>query len=286
MRAILILIALAAAAQNPIPPDLAAMADTEREFAKTAAVKGWRDAFLDFFADDAIAFNPQVVSAKERLRGQPSTPFSEFELIWEPRTGDVASSGEFGWLTGPSTSINRKSPGTKTGHGCYLSVWRKQPDGKWRVFIDVGSSAPHPVTFPPGFTRTTLQSRYAGGETKEAASKSLADADRDLDARIADRGIAAAFEDRLAPSSRLHRTGTVPILGREAIASWLAQNAKSGRATHGAAEASAAGDFGYTYGTFDVKDPKPLAGAYVRLWNRDAAGRWWLMVDVAQPTRP
>ena len=39
-----------------MPRDLVAMADTERAFAKTATVKGWRDAFLEFFADDAMAF--------------------------------------------------------------------------------------------------------------------------------------------------------------------------------------------------------------------------------------
>ena len=38
--------------------------------------------------------------------------------------------------------------------------------------------------------------------------------------------------------------------------------------------------------SFDIEAPKPLSGAYLRLWNRDAAGRWWLMVDVAQPFRP
>ena len=55
-------------AQSKIPPDLAAMAETERAFAKAATVKGWRDAFLEFFADDAIAFANGVTSAKERLR--------------------------------------------------------------------------------------------------------------------------------------------------------------------------------------------------------------------------
>ena len=41
--------------QDSIRRDLDAMADTEREFAKTATFKGWRDAFLEFFGDDAIA---------------------------------------------------------------------------------------------------------------------------------------------------------------------------------------------------------------------------------------
>jgi ketosteroid isomerase-like protein len=273
------------AAQDAIHRDLNAMADTEREFAKTATVKGWRDAFLDFFADDAIAVGREVTKAKDGLRKQPPVPFSEFELVWEPRTGDVAASGDLGWLTGPSTSINH-AQGTKPGYGCYLSIWRKQPDGRWRVFIDVGASAPAPVPFAPGFTQIAFGARYAGKDGKETAGKSLAEADREFNGRIAAEGSARAFGGRVTASSRLHRPGFIPIVGTDSIAAWLAENASRATATGGAAEAAAAGDVGYSYGTFETSAPNPQSGAYVRLWSRDAAGRWWLMVDVAQPFRP
>lgn len=271
--------------QVAIPPDLIAMADTERAFAKAATVKGWRDAFLEFFADDAITFAPGVVPAKDGLRKQPSTPFSEFELVWEPRLGDVAASGDLGWLTGPSTSTNHTTKDGKPRHGCYLSIWRRQPDGRWRVFIDVGAGAPEPVRFAPGFTRIAFGERYAGKEGKEPATATLAAADRDLNAQIASPGAERAFASRITPSSRLHRPGYVPIVGADAIATWLNEHASALAATHGAAETAAAGDFGYSYGTFEIKSPKPLSGAYVRLWNRDASGRWWLMVDLAQLAR-
>lgn len=273
-----------------VPPDLAAMADTEREFAQAATVKGWRDAFLDFFADDAIAFAPQATSAKDRLRKRPSTPFSEYELVWEPRLGDVAASGDLGWLTGPSTSVNHTSNDRKPGYGCYLSIWRKQPDGRWRVYIDVGADAPEPVPFARGFTRMAFGERYAGKEGgkdgKEAAGKSLAEADRDLNTQIAAQGAGRAFASRVTPSSRLHRPGFTPIVGVEAITTWLTEHASQATAKDGAAEAAAAGDLGFSYGAFEITAPGPQAGAYVRLWNRDASGRWVLMVDVAQPVKP
>jgi ketosteroid isomerase-like protein len=267
--------------QSGIPQDLAALADAERAFAKAASVKGWRDAFLEFFADDAIAFAPGVVSAKDRLRKQPSTPFSEVELVWEPRTGDVAASGDLGWLTGPSSSINHKSPDPKRGYGCYLSIWRKQPDGAWRVFIDVGINGPEPVQFAPGFTRTAVDNRYARNDGKAAATASLASADRDLNGRLESEGPARAFVVLLTPSSRLHRPGLSPVVGREAIGQWLELNARAGTAKDTAAEAAVSGDLGFSYGTFTVTEPKPLGGVYVRLWSRDAAGKWWLMADVA-----
>jgi ketosteroid isomerase-like protein len=280
---VLVLAAAVIPIQSDIPMPLAAMAQTEREFAKAATVLGWRDAFLEYFADDAIAFSPGVVPAKDGLRKQPSTPFSIAELVWEPRTGDVAASGDLGWLTGPSTSINRKPAEPVTRYGCYLSVWRKQADGKWRVFIDVGANSPEPVAFPTGFTRTTLPNPYKGSESTAAATASLIDADRSLNDDIAAQSFARAFETRLASAARLHRPGSVPQTGREAVVRWLGLNAISATAKDAGAEAASSGDFGYTHGTFDVKEPKPLTGAYIRLWNRDASGKWWLMVDVAKP---
>ena len=191
------------------------------------------------------------------------TPFSEFELVWEPRLGDVAASADLGWLTGPSTSINHTAKDPKPGHGCYLSIWRKQPNGTWRVFIDVGAGAPEPVPFAPGFTRMPFGDRYvgkAGEAVKDAAGKSLAEADRDLNAQMAAQGASRAFASRVTPSSRLHRPGSTPIVGAEAIAVWLNVHASAAAARDGVAEAAAAGDFGYTYGTFEIKTPKPLVG--------------------------
>ena len=89
----------------------------------------------------------------------------------------------------------------------------------------------------------------------------------------------------MAPSARLHRPGFTPIVGADPIVAWLNEHSTTAGARDSSAEAAAAGDFGYTYGAFDIKAPTPQSGAYVRIWNRDASGRWWLMVDVAQPVR-
>ena len=158
--------------QEAMPRDLIAMADTERAFARAATVKGWRDAFLEFFADDAVAIGSKATPAKEGLLKQPSTPFSDFELVWEPRLGDVAASGELGWLTGPSIATNHTVKDAKPRYGCYLSLWRKQPDGQWRVLIDVGANAPEAVPFAPGFTRMPFGARYTGGKHGFGADRS------------------------------------------------------------------------------------------------------------------
>src|SRR6478672_11548151 len=168
MATAIVLVAGWSSAQDAVPATLRDMADTEREFARTARVKGIRDSFLDFFAADSIAFTPDVTSARDRLLKQEATPFSVNELLWEPRTGDVASSGEIGWLTGTSTFIDHAAPDATPRYGNYLSVWRKQADGRWRVFIDVGTGLGAAATFAPGFTRTPMATRYSGTEGKAA----------------------------------------------------------------------------------------------------------------------
>ena len=268
-----------------MPRDLTAMADTERAFAKAATVKGWRDAFLEYFADDALAIGLKATPAKEGLLKQPSTPFSEFELVWEPRLGDVAASGDLGWLTGPSIATNHTVKDAKPRYGCYLSLWRKQPDGQWRVLIDVGANAPEAVPFAPGFTRMPFGKRYAGGGDKKAASVALAQVDQDVNRLMASQGPKAAFASRTTAATRLHRPGSIPIVGQDAIVKWLGEHATAGTATHTAADSAASGDFGYSYGTFEVTAPAAQAGGYLRLWNRDADGNWLLVVDVAQPAR-
>lgn len=52
--------------------------------------------------------------------------------------------------------------------------------------------------------------------------------------------------------------------------------------TTGAAESARSGDLGYSYGRFEVSAPAQHTGAYVRVWQRDASGKWLVVADVTQ----
>ncbi len=273
--------ALFAVPQTSIPPALQSMADTERAFAEACTQKGIRDSFLEYFADDSIAFNPAPISATKRLRERPSRPFSEAELRWEPRTGDVAASGELGWLTGPSTFTDHTVANPRPQPGNYLSIWRRQAGGEWRVFIDQGTQPPETVSFAPGFTRFAFPSRYTGGETGARATASLESADRALNAVLGTRG-GAAYADVTTDASRLHRSGFMPSIGRVAIETWMKEHASAMSATTGAAESALSGDLGYSHGRFEVTAPAAKSGAYVRVWQREAGGKWFVVADVTQ----
>jgi ketosteroid isomerase-like protein len=62
-------------------------------------------------------------------------------LTWEPYEGEISSQGDLGYTRGKFL-FQGKDPAGKdvTERGEYLSIWRKQPDGAWRVVVD--SSVP------------------------------------------------------------------------------------------------------------------------------------------------
>jgi ketosteroid isomerase-like protein len=276
-------------ADAPVPPALAAMAQTERDFAATCRKVGQRDSFLQYFADDALFFVPDPVNAKELLSKRPSVPFAERQLTWEPRLGDVAASGDLGWLTGPSELLVPKAEEPGPLHQVYTSVWRKTASGDWKVIIDIGVAEPSPAPFAAGFQRFAMPDRYTGRGGRKEATASLAAADAALNERSASKSLAEGYAPALLDSSRLHRDDVHPLVGKSAIVAWLRTQPGRFSASQAKAEAAESGDLGYTYGSYKLegdkadkpeKPDKPKSGPYVRMWERRADGTWFLALEI------
>jgi ketosteroid isomerase-like protein len=270
------------ATQASIPSSLQTLVDSERAFAAEARSNGWRAAFIEFFSADAITFTPDPTPVQPRLRSAPNRPPSEDELNWEPRAGDISASDDLGWLTGPSTHVDHTA-GAPPDHGNYFSIWKRQPDGRWRVYIDVGTRAPADVPFAAGFTRASMESRFTASPA--AAKDSLLTVDRALNTDIERLGPAAGYARFVSVDARLHRngTGTMPAVGRDAISKWFAEHPEPFKPSTTDGEASRAGDLGFTYGKYEIGVTPPHSGAYIRMWARRSDGSWVLQVDAIVP---
>ena len=261
------------------------MVDTERAFAARAKVVGWKQAFLEYFADSAIGFDgDEAGSARDQIRTLPDPP-KDMQLLWEPRHGDAAASGELGYLTGPSTSINPAQNNGAPRHGSYASVWKRQADGRYKVVIDVGVTTPAPAPFAPGFTRPPQGPRHAGNDTLETAAGSLREADAALTtAALGNR--AAGYRGLLAEGARLHYPNVLPVVGETAILSWLGTQPSLSAGETRYAEAARSADLGYTWGSYAApaagNDPAQK-GFYTRVWTRGRDGVWKVALDVLQP---
>jgi ketosteroid isomerase-like protein len=269
-------------AAEAIPESLSTMVDTERAFAARALVIGWKAAFLEYFADDAIGFEGTTAGlAREQIRRRPDPP-SDLKLIWEPRYGDIAASGELGYLTGPVQNILPSRDGGKPVPSLYASIWERQRDGAFRVVLDVGTPTPRPVPFAAGFTRAPHADRFDGRVAKQMPTLSAADSVLNSGLRTSQT---RAYRDHLATGARLYRRNRMPAIGERAILAAVAGQPTYSEIDLRYSQSAASGDLGYTWGTYVVGSRrKPVEfGFYVRVWVRADDGQWKVALDSLQP---
>jgi len=292
---LVLLTSLLSAQRATLPQALQTMIETERAFAARALVSGWKQAFLEYFSDDAVGFTDgRAGSAKAQIEANPDPP-KDLQLLWEPRYGDVAASGELGFLTGPARRINPARNKGLPVHSVYSSIWKRERDGTFKVVLDVGIPTPGPATFPPGVTRVGITNRFTGDYDERTPP--LAAADQVLNSALRSSP-SRAYRDRLAPGARLHRPNQMPLVGERAILSRLGSQRPLAAADNRYAEAARSGDIGYTWGTYATRaaprgngTASPAGrgaaggerGFYVRVWMRERSGQWKVALDVTQP---
>ena len=266
---------------EPLPQALQQMIDTERAFAARALVVGWKQAFLEYFADDAVGFAEGAAGlAKEQIAKRPDPP-KDVQLLWEPRLGDISASGELGYLTGPvRTIVPSRNKGQPT-HSNYFSIWKRQRDGSFKVVMDVGVDTPSAVPYAAGFTRPQYAGRFSRDYDEDTPPLGVADGVLNSALRS---NQARGYRGLLAAGARLFRPNTLPIVGERNIARWAASQPAYALSDTRYSEAARSGDLGYTWGTYAMPTAKGRQeGFYIRVWVRDRSGQWKLAADVLQP---
>ena len=97
---------------------------------------------LTFFADNAILLSPKSpgVEGKENIRKvwQQMLALPGPGLSFSATRVEVARSGDLAWEEGTyEFGTNNKNGDATTEKGTYVTVWKKQPDGAWRVVGDI-----------------------------------------------------------------------------------------------------------------------------------------------------
>ncbi len=268
---------------------LYSLAESERAFASASVRNGMREAFLEFLAEDSILFRPRPVAGRQWMLNQPARPGV---LAWQPIFAEVAASGDLGYSTGPWEFRQERSDEQPAGQGHFISIWKKQPDGRWKVVLDTGISCP-----PPAAAFAEWQPAPDGAEVEPAAPQidvvaeraALLAADRALAQASAQAGPASAFVSGITDEARFFRMELHPLLGRQAIARLLPERDKALTWQPIDAGVAGSGDLGYTYGTSELTstDGESLeSGVYLRIWKKQAEDAWRIVVDVANPIPP
>ena len=147
-----------------------AMVQAEKKFCETGQEQGTRAAFLAFLADDAIVFRPGPVNGKETWSKRPEPGP---DLIWEPTFAVMARSADFGFDTGPAKWRAKKTDPKFAGFAYFISVWKKQKDGSWKVALDCGNENPEPTGKPETLRIVASDKEVKAKSDPEAARKKL-----------------------------------------------------------------------------------------------------------------
>jgi ketosteroid isomerase-like protein len=97
-------------------------------------------AFLDE-QGSMLAPNAPLATGKKAVAKLIASDFAHDDITWHPDKAGVARSGELGYTSG-TTEMSYKDASGKTifDKGKYLSVWKKQADGSWKVLFDMFNS--------------------------------------------------------------------------------------------------------------------------------------------------
>jgi ketosteroid isomerase-like protein/quercetin dioxygenase-like cupin family protein len=134
-----------------VDDERAALMEADRAWAQTTKEP---EKFVSYFADGASIYAPAmpIVTGGEAIRKTIAemTKAPGFALSWTATKAEVGTSGDLGYTSG----AYEMSMGGATEKGKYITVWKKQADGTWKVAEDIFNADQAPK--PPAGTHATV----------------------------------------------------------------------------------------------------------------------------------
>lgn len=255
----------------------------ENYFAAYAKDKGIRDAFLKVSDESTLLFKPSPVKAEEFFSKKSSN--DPGKLDWTPVFAKISKSGDWGFTTGPYSYGSNLS--SATIYGQYLSVWRTNSKGVWKLALDLGMIHPKPLNEPHlnfvdpkniRFFRQIAEGRLKQREeliltTDKLFSNTLVDNQR------------LAYNTFFAEEGRLLFPGYEPIIGKTKINNFLSRQQIIVETMPAVANRALGSDLAYTYGKAQITRNKVASQfTYVRVWESQEGFTWNILLEIYIPT--
>lgn len=137
----------AQAAPNPlvdttVKPGKVLLFDLEARFAKDVLARGG-PGFADWFAEDGVALGNGAAPLVGKVAITKSANWDPkvYQLTWTPTDAMMGPSGDMGYTWGHFEGHSKDANGNPvTTTGRYMTIWRIQPDGQWKVVLDAGAN--------------------------------------------------------------------------------------------------------------------------------------------------
>ncbi|WP_419804070.1 YybH family protein [Terriglobus sp.] len=130
--------------QPTLSPGALELLTLDGQFSQSVA-KGGGAGFASWFADDGIVLNngKPPIYGHARIAATATWKPDAYQLTWQPEYAQMGPSADMGYTWGhyEGNSKDRNGNPVKTS-GRYMTVWKKTPDGKWKVALDASADEP------------------------------------------------------------------------------------------------------------------------------------------------
>ena len=261
--------------KQTVNSELQKLVESELSFARTAAEKNTKEAFLEFLADDGVLFNPEAVNGKELWKTRKA---NSSLLSWQPVFADISSNGILGYTTGNWEFRPKGKTDTPTAFGQFFSIWRKQPDGNFKVILDLGISHPKPENIETEW-KTSNNKNNASDNIKSPAANSI----NQFYDTASTKSLSAAYKMFADENVRFLRAGKFPILGKKNALDEV-KNVKENINFGKQMTMQSAGNLAYSSTTYQLKKGDKIIekGNTVQVW-KFSDGKWRIVMDVFSP---
>jgi uncharacterized protein (TIGR02246 family) len=136
----------------PVEPEVdleaekSAVMQADRDFAAATAANGI-EGWLSYFADDGamLPATDEVVRGHESIRTLMAAGFAnpDFTITWTPEFAEVSRAGDLAYTYGTYESgVSDPEETAMLTRGRYVTIWRKNSQGAWKVVLDIGNIYP------------------------------------------------------------------------------------------------------------------------------------------------
>lgn len=112
---------------------------TDKAFSDLSEQKGMKAAFLEYIDSNGVLLRDDM----QPLLGADAVDYliqqndSNYTMRWETHGAAVAQSADLGYTYG--IYVLKPSTQDTSIYGTYVSIWKKQKDGKWKFVLDSGN---------------------------------------------------------------------------------------------------------------------------------------------------
>jgi ketosteroid isomerase-like protein len=127
-----------------VKPGKVLLFELEARFARDVAARGGA-AFADWFAGDGVSLGNGVAPNIGKVAIAKSANWSpkDYQLTWTPTDAMMGPSGDMGYTWGHYEGRSKDANGNPVStSGRYITMWRREPDGSWKVVLDAGANEP------------------------------------------------------------------------------------------------------------------------------------------------